>query len=338
MPNTEIVALGFRPGRAKLPAETAWGVPLEPPIVLSFDVEEHDRIEAAVGLPVSNERRREYADRMATATERLLDQLAAAGNVPATFYVVGQIAETHPRLVRAIAAAGHEVGSHSHAHTSVRRHTAAGFREDLKRSVDTLQQVIGRPVCGFRAPTFSVTRATPWAADVLIESGLRYDSSVFPIRHDRYGVSDAPRHPFWLEGDAGRILELPLLTFQMLGKNVPVAGGGYFRLFPPALVRAGIRQLPAATPAVGMLYFHPWEFDPDQPRLPLQRMARFRTYVGIGKTTARLDDLLTRYRSRFRRAIDVVEELEHQADRLPRFRLAHEHLPAISPVCSPSAV
>lgn len=337
MTDTKIVASGFRPERAKLPEQALRGEPLEPPIVLSFDVEEHDRIEAAVGLPVSAGRRREYADRMAASTYRLLDQLAAAGNVPATFYVVGQIAETHPRLVRAIADAGHEVGSHSHAHTSVRRQTAAGFREDLKRSVDTLQQIIGRPVGGFRAPTFSLTRVTAWAADVLIESGLRYDSSVFPIRHDRYGVPDAPRYPFWLEGEAGRILELPLLTLQVWGKNVPVAGGGYFRLFPPAVLRAGIGRLPTDTPSVGVLYFHPWEFDPDQPRLPLNRMARWRTYVGVGRTTNRLDALLTRYRTRFRRAIDVAEELESQADRLPRFHLAPEYAATVSSVCSTSA-
>jgi polysaccharide deacetylase family protein (PEP-CTERM system associated) len=335
MPDTQTVALAPRTGGAVSPASPRQAA-VGPPIVLSFDVEEHDRIEAAVGLSVSAGRRREYADRMAAATHRLLDQLAAAGNVSATFYVVGQIAETHPRLVRAIADAGHEIGSHSHSHTRVHRLTPRAFREDLRRSVDALQQVTGRPVFGFRAPTFSVTRATDWAVDALIESGLRYDSSVFPVRHDRYGVSDAPRHPFWLEGEAGRILELPLLTLRLMGRNVPVAGGGYFRLFPPALMRAGLRQLPADA-AVGMLYFHPWEFDPDQPRLPLARVSRWRTYVGVGKTTDRLNELLTRYRGRFRRAIDVAEELEDQADRLPRFRLAVDPAAVINSVYSPSA-
>lgn len=336
MPDTQTVALAPRTGRGVPPIRPRRAA-AGPPVVLSFDVEEHDRIEAAVGLSVSANRRREYADRMAAATDRLLEQLAAAGNVPATFYVVGQIAETHPRLVRAIADAGHEVGSHSHSHTRVHRLTPRTFREDLRRSVDTLQQVTGRPVFGFRAPTFSVTRATDWAVDVLVESGLRYDSSVFPVRHDRYGVSDAPRQPFWLESEAGRILELPLLTLRLAGRNVPVAGGGYFRLFPPALMRAGLRQLPADAPTAGVLYFHPWEFDPDQPRLPLSRLSRWRTYVGIGKTTDRLDDLLARYRGRFRRAIDVAYELEAQADRLPRFRLAADHPVAVSSVCSPSA-
>lgn len=335
MPDTQTVSLAPRTGRTVTP-EGPRQAAVGPPIVLSFDVEEHDRIEAAVGLSVSAGHRREYADRMAAATHRLLDQLAAAGNVSATFYVVGQIAETHPRLVRAIADAGHEIGSHSHSHTRVHRLTPRAFREDLRRSVDALQQVTGRPVFGFRAPTFSVTRATDWAVDALIESGLRYDSSVFPVRHDRYGVSDAPRHPFWLEGEAGRILELPLLTLRLMGRNVPVAGGGYFRLFPPALMRAGLRQLPADA-AVGMLYFHPWEFDPDQPRLPLARVSRWRTYVGVGKTTDRLNELLTRYRGRFRRAIDVAEELEDQADRLPRFRLAVDPAAVINSVYSPSA-
>lgn len=289
------------------------------PIVLSFDVEEHDRIEAAVHLQVSPDLKRTYADRMEAATRRLLEQLHAAGEVKATFYVVGQIAETHPALVRDIAAAGHEVGSHSHDHRRIHRFTATTFREDLMRSVDALEQVTGQKVAGFRAPTFSLMKPTAWAVDELLRVGLRYDTSIFPVRHDRYGVPDAPRGPFRLEGTAGRILELPPLTLRTFGQNLPVAGGGYFRLFPLWFMRAGLGQVAEVPNALGMLYFHPWEFDPGQPKLPLGRVSRFRTYVGIGKSEHRLGKLLTTYRTRFRRAVDVADELT--AKELPTYRL-----------------
>ena len=295
-------------------------------VVLSFDVEEHDRIEAAAGLACPPAVRREYADRMDRTTRRLLDVLAAAGEVKATFFIVGEIAGTHPALVRDIAAAGHEVGSHGWDHRRVHHFTPTTFAADLRRSIDALEQAAGVAVVGYRAPTFSVVRQTGWAADVLAASGLRYDSSVFPVRHDRYGVPDAPRTPFVLCGATADILELPPATYRLFRQNMPVAGGGYFRLFPPAVMRAGLRQLaahpPAAGPAVGMLYFHPWEFDPDQPRLPLRRVARWRTYVGVGRSLGRLERLLARYRPHFRRAVDVVADLEAVRGALPRYRIA----------------
>ena len=284
--------------------------------VISFDVEEHHRIEAAAGLSVPPDRQRDYAARMDTTTRRLLDQLAAA-DVKATFYVVGEIATTHPELVRAIHAAGHEVGSHSWNHRRVHRFDPKSFREDLMRSKDTLEQVTGERVCGFRAPTFSVVRETGWAVDVLAECGFEYDSSIFPIRHDRYGIPDAPRTPFVAVGRERELLELPLLTYRVLGMNLPVAGGGYFRLFPPAVMRAGLRQAAGAAQNLAMLYFHPWEFDADQPRLPLSRLGRWRTYVGVGKTTERLNHLLAGYP--FRRAIDAARDL--QLESLLRFRV-----------------
>ncbi|OWK47366.1 XrtA system polysaccharide deacetylase [Fimbriiglobus ruber] len=289
-------------------------------VILSFDVEEHDRIEAAVGVECPPELKATYATRMEAATRGLLAQLAAAGT-PATFFVVGQIAESHPQLVRAIADAGHEVGSHGWDHKRVHRFTPETFREDVRRSKAALEQATGRPVVGYRAPTFSVVRQTAWAIDVLAAAGLRYDSSIYPVRHDRYGVPDAPRTPFVAVGRDARILELPPATYRVMGQNLPVGGGGYFRLFPPAVMRAGIRQLGRAAPAVGMLYFHPWEFDPGQPRLPLSRLSRWRTYVGVGKSTARLDRLLANYAGRFRRAIDVVADLEPKAAGLPQFQV-----------------
>jgi polysaccharide deacetylase family protein (PEP-CTERM system associated) len=288
--------------------------------VASFDVEEHHRIEAAVGLAVTPELKAEYTRRMEASTRRLLDQLAAAG-VKATFFVVGEIGRTHTDLVRAIHDAGHEVGSHSWDHQRVHRFTPASFREDLMRSKDALEQATGAAVYGFRAPTFSVVRETGWAVDVLAECGFAYDSSIFPVRHDRYGIPDAPRGPFRAVGREREILELPPATYRVAGFNLPVAGGGYFRLFPLAVMRAGLRQTARSPrPAVGMLYFHPWEFDPDQPRLPLKPVSRWRTYVGVRRTTRRLGELLAGHR--FRRAIDVVREIEASGAELPRFSVA----------------
>lgn len=288
--------------------------------VASFDVEEHHRIEAAVGLHLSADVKAEYGRRMELTTRRLLDQLAAA-NVVATFYVVGEIARTHPALVRAIHDAGHEVGSHSWDHQRVHRFEPDTFRDDLLRSKGALEQAIGAPVRGFRAPTFSVVRQTGWAIDALAECGFEYDSSIFPVRHDRYGIPNAPRGPFVAVGREREILEIPPLTYRFGGLNLPVAGGGYFRLFPLAFMQAGLRQAArSAPPKVGMLYFHPWEFDPGQPRLPLRRLARWRTYVGVNKTTRRLASLLAAFP--FRRAIDVVREIRASGVTLPRFAVA----------------
>jgi polysaccharide deacetylase family protein (PEP-CTERM system associated) len=288
-------------------------------VVISFDVEEHDKIEAAAGWRCPSELRRVYADRMASATRRLLERLAAA-ETPATFFVLGRIAAANPGLIREIAEAGHEVASHGWDHQRVHRLTPASFRHDVRRSKDELEQVSGREVRGYRAPTFSIVRETGWAIDVLAECGMAYDSSIFPVRHDRYGIPSAPRGPFRAEGHSTSIIELPLATFRVLGQNLPVAGGGYFRLFPLAALRAGIAQLGRRTsPAVGMLYFHPWEFDPGQPRIPLNRVSKWRTYVGIEKAEARMDRLLRLYR--FRRAIDVVGDLSARSDTLPRFRV-----------------
>ena len=293
--------------------------------IASFDIEEHFRIEAAVGLTVSAELKADYAARMEAATHRLLDQLAEA-KVLATFYVVGEIAKSHPRLVRDIHAAGHEVGSHSWDHRRVHRFAPDAFRDDLRTSKDALEQATGAAVFGFRAPTFSVMRETGWAIDVLAECGFEYDSSIFPVRHDRYGVPDAPRGPFIAVGKEREILELPPLTYRFAGLNLPVAGGGYFRLFPLAVMRAGLRQAArAAGPQVGMLYFHPWEFDPDQPQLPLKRLARWRTYVGVRRTTARLARLLAGFP--FRRAIDVVRGIRASGAELPRFNLVEAKTP-----------
>jgi polysaccharide deacetylase family protein (PEP-CTERM system associated) len=286
---------------------------------LSFDVEEHFRIEAAAGLSCPASLREEYAARMEVTTRRLLDHLAAH-RARATFFIVGQIAATHPALVRDIHEAGHEVASHSWDHQRVHCFTPQSFREDVRRSKTALEQATGAPVVGFRAPTFSVVRGTGWVIDVLAEEGFLYDSSIFPIRHDRYGVPDAPRTPFQAIGRERSLLELPPATLRFCGMNLPVAGGGYFRLFPLVVLEAGVKQLLRITrPDVAMLYFHPWEFDPEQPRLPLSPLSRWRTYVGVRRSTTKLKRLLSRYQ--FRRASDVAAEIAESRADLPEYSL-----------------
>jgi polysaccharide deacetylase family protein (PEP-CTERM system associated) len=291
--------------------------------VLSFDVEEHYRIEAAAGLPVSPAMKAHCRERVDVVTRWLLDELAAH-EARGTFFVVGQVARHNPRLVRAIHDAGHEVASHGWDHRRVHHFTPETFREDVRKSLDALEQAAGAAVVGYRAPTFSIGRRTAWALDVLAEAGLRYDSSIYPARHDRYGVPDAPRVPFRARGPEQEILEMPPLTLQALRFVLPMGGGGSFRLFPLFLMRWALhqaRRLPG--PAVAMLYFHPWEFDVEQERLPLGRLNYFRTYVGIKTSRSRLAALLAG--RCFVRAMDIAADLQSKATRLPRFSLSGEN-------------
>jgi len=287
--------------------------------VLSFDVEEHHRIEAATGLCIGEGLKVHYRERLGPSTHWLLDRLAEH-NIRATFFVVGEIARHSPELVRVIHRGGHEVASHSWDHQRVHRLTPAQFRADVRRSKDALEQVTGEEVVGYRAPTFSVVRQTAWAIDVLAEEGMRYDSSIYPVRHDRYGVPDAPRTPFLARGLQHTLLELPPATLRLLGANLPDGGGGYFRLFPLFLLKAALWQLHRnCDPPVAVLYFHPWEFDPQQQRLPLGRISRFRTYVGIARSGARLQALLEG--RLFTRAIDLVGQLSPRRSALPEFEV-----------------
>jgi polysaccharide deacetylase family protein (PEP-CTERM system associated) len=303
-----------RPSSSSPRATSPW--PLT--TILSFDVEEHTQIEAAAGLALDPDLVAHHREQLGPPTYWLLEALGRHG-IRATFFIVGRIAQTDPALVRAIHRAGHEVASHSWDHQRVHRLSPAAFREDVRRSRDALEQVTGDAVLGYRAPTFSITRQTAWALDVLAELGLLYDSSIYPVRHDRYGVPAAPRAPF-LAGRGDRaILELPPLTLRLAGVNIPVGGGGSFRLLPLAVVAAALRQARrTCRPPVAMLYFHPWEFDPQARRLPLRRLDRFRTYAGISRSRRRLSTLLTGGQ-RFARAIDVARQLDGRRQALPSF-------------------
>ena len=199
-----------------------------------------------------------FESRVVGNTLRLLDLFDERG-VTTTCFVLGWVAEQHPDLVRTIAARGHEVASHGYWHELVYDLSPEAFSEDVRRSRQLLQDLSGQPVDGYRAPSFSITRRSLWALDVLIEAGYRYDASIFPVRHDRYGIADAPRSPYRVIRAAGEITEVPPATVRLAGQNLAVAGGGYFRLLPYAWHRMGIGRLNVVEQQPAVFYLHPWE-------------------------------------------------------------------------------
>jgi polysaccharide deacetylase family protein (PEP-CTERM system associated) len=232
--------------------------------------------------------------RVEANTNRLLALFDAAG-VSATFFVLAWVAERVPGLVRRIADAGHEVASHGYAHRLIYDQTPDAFREDVRRAKDLLEEESGQRVDGYRAPSFSVTTRSLWALDVLIEEGYTYDSSVFPVHHDRYGIPDAERHAGIVRRPAGTIVEVPASTVRMAGVNWPIGGGGYFRLLPYAWTRWGLGRVNGVEGAPAVFYLHPWEIDPGQPRLAAPPLARLRHYRNLSATEARLTRLLREF-------------------------------------------
>ncbi len=235
-----------------------------------------------------------YESRVVASTQRLLDLLARR-DVRGTFFVLGWIADRFPQLVRDIHAAGHELGSHSYWHRLIYELAPDEFRQDLRRSIDAIENAAGVRVRMYRAPSFSIVRRSLWAFDILAEEGIEIDSSVFPTRHDRYGIPDAPPTIHHRDCAAGRVIEFPPTVVQFGRFRLPVAGGGYFRLYPLAVtVRAMHRVAAAGRPA--MFYVHPWELDPDQPRLRAgSRTARLRHYVNLSGSERKLDLLLREF-------------------------------------------
>jgi polysaccharide deacetylase family protein (PEP-CTERM system associated) len=246
------------------------------------------------GLEIPHTDWAQYEDRIQPVGRRLLDLLSAAG-ARATFFVLGYVAERHPGLVREIAAAGHEVGTHGYSHTLVYRQTPAVFRDELARSLRAIEDATGKRVAGHRAPFFSITRQCLWALDVLRELGLRYDSSIFPVRNYRYGIEDAPRWPYPLANGGAPLQEFPLSTWRVLGTNVPVAGGAYFRIFPYWLTRWALRAINRQGHAA-VFYLHPWELDPGHPRIPLPRRIAATHYFNLAATERRFRRLLRDFR------------------------------------------
>ena len=233
----------------------------------------------------------EFADRIEIGTRRLLGLLDEAG-VQATFFVLGYAAERAAGLIREIAGRGHEIASHGYGHQFIYKLTPDQFREDLQRSIAILEPLAGRPIVGYRAPYFSVTPQSEWALEVLGEFGIRFDSSLFPVVNYRYGFPGAPREIHRIRPG---LVEFPLSTYRLGGRNIPIAGGAYFRLFPYTFTRFGLRRINRSGQAA-MFFIHPWELDPDHPRLNLAARIRVPHYRGLSQTVPRLRNLLRDFR------------------------------------------
>lgn len=291
------------------------------PIVnaMTIDVEEHFHANVFDGTPV-RDIQHTLASRVEASTHRMLQLLDDSGT-RATCFVLGAVADSHPALVREIAARGHEIASHGYAHQLVYTQTPEVFRDDVRRAKQTLESIAGVRVRGYRAPSYSVTERSLWALDVLSEEGYDYDASIFPIRHDRYGIPHAPRHAHVLEQTGGRLVEAPPSTIRMGGMNLPVAGGGYFRLLPYGWTRFGIDRLNATEQRPAIFYTHPWEIDPGQPRLPLSRLSGMRHYANLDTTEAKLVRLLADFR--FAPLADLLIA-DGKLETLPQPAVAHE--------------
>ena len=236
-----------------------------------------------------------YPSRVEENTCRLLEIFARRG-VKATFFVLGWVARKFPSLVFQISKDGHQVGCHGYAHQVIYSAGPADFRKDLRLGKQAVEDALGAPVKSYRAPSYSITADTLWALDILAEEGFDYDSSIFPVIHDNYGISKAPRFPYLRSLKDGRsIKEFPPSTVRFLGVNCPVAGGGYFRLFPYVVTAWALRQINYVEKQPAMVYLHPWELDPDQPRIEAPWKSRFRHYQNLESTEAKCRRLLEEF-------------------------------------------
>jgi polysaccharide deacetylase family protein (PEP-CTERM system associated) len=262
--------------------------------VLSVDVEEY--YHALVFQEQTRGESRAWPSRVEYSTGRVLE-LLARHDVKATFFTLGEVADAQPALVRKIAGEGHEVACHGQRHVRVDGLSPAEFRRDVRRAKAVLEDVTGQLVRGYRAPNFSIGPRERWAHSILLEEGFAYDSSSYPIRHDRYGDPSAPRSPHPVAGRGGRtLIEFPIGTVRVAGWNLPIGGGGYFRLLPVRWFSWGIAAVNQREGRPVMFYVHPWELDPDQPRARMSRLAGWRHYVGLGRTARKLECLLERFR------------------------------------------
>ena len=266
--------------------ETAQGSPKH---VLSFDVEEHFQVAAFWSVA----RRREW-DQLTSRVERNTRKIAdllSEHSTKATFFVLGWVAERHPDLVKDLAQQGHEVASHGYGHELVHTQTPSQFREDVRRSKQILEDLIGKPVVGYRAPSFSITAQTEWAISVLIEEGYRYDSSIYDRFRSTQGRSVTRAGTYQIQTEAGTIWEVSPSTVNACGLQLPVAGGGYFRLLPYATSKMFLKNLEKQGSQL-VMYLHPWELDPEQPRMEGPVLSKVRHYLNLGKTEQRLRRLL----------------------------------------------
>ncbi len=257
--------------------------------ILTVDVEDYFHVEAFSNeIPTSDWGA--FSCRVEHNTLRLLDLLDEC-QARATFFILGWVAERFPALVQEIVRRGHEPACHSYWHRLVYRLGREEFRKDTLRAKNVIEQSAGMQVSGYRAPSYSITPQSLWALEILVEVGFSYDSSMFPIHHDTYGIPKAPRRPFRIHTSAGPLIEYPITTFRWAGQNFPVAGGGYLRILPNWYTRLGVARLRAEEMPL-IVYVHPWEIDPEQPRIASEWKSRLRHYTNLRCTESRLRGLL----------------------------------------------
>jgi polysaccharide deacetylase family protein (PEP-CTERM system associated) len=261
---------------------------------LTIDVEDYFQVSAFESV-IHYEMWDRYESRVEQNTYHILDLLDEY-QTQATFFVLGWIAERHPKLVRIIHERGHEVASHGYSHRRIYTQSIHQFCEETRRSKGILEDTTGQAIKGYRAASYSITKKSLWALDILTEEGFRYDSSIFPIRHDLYGISDSRRFSHMIHGrEHGTILECPLSTVRIAGINFPVAGGGYLRMFPYRFTHWAIRHLNQKERQPAIVYFHPWEIDPSQPRIRTNWKSRFRHYTKLNQMEVKLRKLLSSF-------------------------------------------
>lgn len=257
---------------------------------MTVDVEDYFQVSAFEGH-IDRAQWDTLSCRVEVNTDRILALFDAAG-VKATFFTLGWVAERYPALIRRIVEGGHELASHGYAHVRVTQQQPAEFRADVEKTKYLLEDIGGVEVRGYRAASYSIGAGNLWALDELGEAGYRYSSSIYPVRHDLYGMPEAPRFAFRPRGEAS-ILEVPITTLRVGGKNLPCGGGGFFRLYPYAVSRWALRRINDGEGQSGMFYFHPWEIDPAQPRQTgLDLKTRTRHYLNLGRMESRLQALL----------------------------------------------
>jgi polysaccharide deacetylase family protein (PEP-CTERM system associated) len=273
---------------------------------MTVDVEDYYQV-SAFAKQVTKADWEGFESRVEGNTHRILDIFDENG-FKATFFVLGWIAERHPELIREISNRGHEVASHGYSHDLIYRQTPEIFRDETSRSKQVLEDIVGLPVKGYRAASYSITRQSLWALDILCDLGFVYDSSIFPIMHDRYGIPGAKTVPHQYETAKNqRIIEYPLSTVGLGRKRFPISGGGYFRLFPYWLTKAGLGRVNGKDRVPFIFYMHPWEIDEGQPRIKSSRLSEFRHYNNIDKFETRLRQLIGDFR--FTTVSDVLQRL-----------------------------
>jgi len=278
------------------------------------------------GIEIDMDDWSQFPERIRCGVDPLLELLDEA-NTKATFFVLGYQAEKTPQLIKQIADSGHEIASHGYSHRFVYRQTPDEFRSELRKSKEILEDICGVQVEGYRAPFFSITQESLWALDVLLEEGFKYDSSLFPVKNYRYGLSGAGRHPGWIDTPAGnRIYEIPLSTVRMpklltkLSSNIPMSGGGYFRLYPYALTRMLIKRLHKEEMGL-VFYMHPWEYDPDHPKVDFpRRFPKLTHYLNLKSSAAKTKKLLQDFKFETVKQVyasNYLADIGSPASRLP---------------------